>query len=342
MIDVLSRATADSAISRRPRRGWLGVLLVAAVSVSCADDTPTRPTPPPVPALTLQCPGDVLAQSVNGGPVAVQVTPPAAAGGVQPYTTACAPPGSTFPVGTTRVACTTTDARGATAGCSYEVVVAPPPLPRTSFLAFGDSMTAGEITVPIGTALDAAGFPSYKLVVVPAASYPTDLLGMLRSRYITQASQFVVTNAGVPREWAADGPKRFPQVLAQSGATVVLLMEGSNDLSARGAQGIAPALAGLQTMVRQARAGGATVFIASVPPSKPGGNNSLPPELIVNLNQGIRLGAPGEGAIFVDVYAAMLPEVNTLIGVDGLHPTEAGYQRIAETFFAAIRAFEPR
>ena len=51
----------------------------------------------------------------------------------------------------------------------------------------------------------------------------------------------------------------------------------------------------------------------------------------------IRLGAPAEGAIFVDVYAAMLPDVNTLIGVDGLHPTEAGYQRIAETFFAAIR-----
>lgn len=342
MIFVLSRATHTPGSGRGWRRGWPWVLLVAALSAACEDDTPTRPTPPPVPALVLQCPSDVLGQSVTGAPVTVQVAPPTATGGVQPYSTSCTPPGATFPVGTTRVTCTTTDARGATAGCSYEVVVAPPPLPRTSFLAFGDSMTAGEITVPISTALDERGFPQYKLVVIPAASYPTDLLGMLRSRYITQASQFVVTNAGVPREWAADGPKRFPQVLAQSGAQVVLLMEGSNDLNARGAQGIAPALAGLQTMVRQARATGATVFIASVPPSKPGGSNSIPPELIINLNQGIRLGAPGEGAIFVDVYAAMLPEVNTLIGVDGLHPTEMGYQRIAEAFFAAIRTFEPR
>ena len=32
----------------------------------------------------------------------------------------------------------------------------------------------------------------------------------------------------------------------------------------------------------------------------------------------------------------MLPEAATLIGSDGLHPTEAGYRRIAELFFAAI------
>jgi lysophospholipase L1-like esterase len=34
----------------------------------------------------------------------------------------------------------------------------------------------------------------------------------------------------------------------------------------------------------------------------------------------------------------MLPDAATLIGSDGLHPTEAGYRRIAELFFAAIRA----
>ena len=45
-----------------------------------------------------------------------------------------------------------------------------------------------------------------------------------------------------------------------------------------------------------------------------------------------------EGATFVDLYNAMLPEAATLIGSDGLHPTEAGYRRIADLFFAAIRA----
>ena len=33
---------------------------------------------------------------------------------------------------------------------------------------------------------------------------------------------------------------------------------------------------------------------------------------------------------------------SSYIGIDGLHPTEAGYQRIADTFFAAIRTFEGR
>ncbi len=34
----------------------------------------------------------------------------------------------------------------------------------------------------------------------------------------------------------------------------------------------------------------------------------------------------------------MLPDVFRYIGVDGLHPNEAGYTRIAELFFQAIQA----
>ena len=332
-------------ILRRWRRlivGRLVAALLALAAASCGEDTPTTPTGPTIQPLTLTCPANVLGQSTTGAPVSIQVPPPTVTGGVFPFTVSCAPSGTPFPVGTTRVACTVTDGQTATASCSYNVVVAPPPLPRTSFLAFGDSMTSGEITVPTSGTLDANGFPQFTLVIVPSESYPTELLGLLRNRYITQAQQFVVTNAGLPREWAAEGPRRFPQVLAASGAQVVLLMEGTNDLQALGARGINPAISGLQSMTRTARAAGAVVFIASVPPSKPGGVNSVPINLIQALNDLIRGGAPAEGAIFVDVYAAMAPEVNTLIGVDGLHPTEAGYQRIAETFFAAIRAFEGR
>ena len=327
---------------RRPFAGRLAAALLAIAAVSCGDDPPTAPSPPAVSPLILTCPANVLGQSTTGAPVSVQVSPPTSAGGVLPVTVSCAPSGTPFPVGTTRVACSAADARGATATCTYNVTVAPPPLPRTSFLAFGDSMTSGEITVPTTGALDGNGFPQFKLVIVPADSYPTELLGMLRNRYITQASQFAVTNAGQPREWAADGPKRFPGVLASSGAQVVLLMEGSNDLQALGSRGINAASAGLQAMIRAARATGAVVFVASVPPSKPGGVNTIPINLIQALNEMIRAGAPAEGAIFVDVYAAMAAEANTLIGVDGLHPTEAGYLRIAETFFAAIRTFEGR
>ena len=48
--------------------------------------------------------------------------------------------------------------------------------------------------------------------------------------------------------------------------------------------------------------------------------------------------ASDEGVRFVDLYNALLAEVNTVIGVDGLHPTEVGYKRIADIFFAAIQA----
>jgi lysophospholipase L1-like esterase len=327
---------------RRPLVGRLAAALLAIAAVSCGEDPPTAPSPPAVQPLTLTCPANVLGQSTTGAPVSLQVSPPTSGGGVLPVTVSCAPSGTPFPVGTTRVSCSAADARGLTATCTYNVTVAPPPLPRTAFLAFGDSMTAGEITVPTTTGLDGNGFPQFKLVIVPAESYPAELLGLLRNRYITQASQFIVTNAGQPREWAADGPKRFASVLASSGAQVVLLMEGTNDLQALGSRGINAASAGLQSMIRSARATGAVVFVASVPPSKPGGVNSVPISLILSLNDLIRAGAPAEGAIFVDVYAAMAAEASTLIGVDGLHPTEAGYLRIAETFFAAIRAFEGR
>ena len=47
--------------------------------------------------------------------------------------------------------------------------------------------------------------------------------------------------------------------------------------------------------------------------------------------------AAGEGAVLVDLYTALSVDVTRFIGVDGLHPTEAGYARMAEVFFEAIR-----
>jgi lysophospholipase L1-like esterase len=51
----------------------------------------------------------------------------------------------------------------------------------------------------------------------------------------------------------------------------------------------------------------------------------------------MRALASQEGAVLVDLYALMLPDVFRYIGVDGLHPNEAGYARMAELFFEAIQ-----
>jgi lysophospholipase L1-like esterase len=60
--------------------------------------------------------------------------------------------------------------------------------------------------------------------------------------------------------------------------------------------------------------------------------------VIRQMNDEVRVIAAGEGAELVDLYTALASDVNRYIGVDGLHPTEAGYQRMADEFFVRIRA----
>jgi len=57
---------------------------------------------------------------------------------------------------------------------------------------------------------------------------------------------------------------------------------------------------------------------------------------IAALNAEIRSMAPGLGnGGIVDLHTA-LDGVNGMIGADGLHPTSAGYRRMAEIFYSQI------
>jgi lysophospholipase L1-like esterase len=279
----------------------------------------------------------VTATSSTG--IAVTYSVPVALGGVAPVQVACLPaPASVFAVGSTTVRCTATDARQTSTSCSFSVTVNPPvpQIARTRFLAFGDSMTAGEITASVGATSE--GSRNLRLAIVPSAAYPTQLLTQLRARYTLQASQLQVLNAGWAGEWAEDGALRLPGLLASNRPEAVLLMEGTNELGALGTPGIARASRAIDTMAREVRNRGARLFLATVPPTRTTGSNRIPPALIDSLNAAIRTTARGENAVLVDVFTALSADVTRYIGVDGLHPTEAGYQRIAETFFAAIRA----
>jgi len=159
----------------------------------------------------------------------------------------------------------------------------PATLSKTNFLAFGDSITAGEVTVPIGVI--AAGrdgllqAPNTRMLVVPAASYPTQLLSLLQSRYATQAAAITVTNGGVPGESVLTGAARFSNTLAGSGAGVSIVMEGVNGLSLVGPEFSTEAV---RSMVKTAKTG--SVWSRTVPrggcwrprPSAPCGVSSLP------------------------------------------------------------------
>ena len=56
------------------------------------------------------------------------------------------------------------------------------------------------------------------------------------------------------------------------------------------------------------------------------------------INDRLRQVARSEGAVLVDLFSALLPDVNANVSIDGLHLTPLGYRRVAETVFAAIRA----
>ena len=314
------------------------VILAAACGGDSSPTSPSRPDPVPT-GPTITCPTNVSA-TTTGTTATVTYAAPTVTGGQAPVTVACTPAsGSAFPLGTTNVSCTATDAGSRQATCGFAVNVARiPTLQRTSFLAFGDSTTAGEVSAPSTSVLDAQGFPSFKLILVPTASYPTQLLALLRNRYLTQQSAIVVTNAGVPGERAVQGAQRFPGVMSQVRPEVVLLLEGYNDLSLLGSAGISPAATAVESMARDARGRGARVYIASLTPPRSGGRNTLPADQVNGLNARLRSIAAGENAVFVDLYQALLTNVTIYIGVDGLHPTEAGYQKMAETFFTAIQS----
>jgi lysophospholipase L1-like esterase len=328
----------------------LAALLAAACS-SPSSPTPTTttttttttvpPTTTTVPAaqpLAITCPANVTTQSFTGTAVSVTFPLPTTSGGVSPVQVSCnRQSGSPFAIGTTSVQCTATDAVQTSRSCTFTVTVTPPSvrITRTRFLAFGDSLTAGEITVPMTDTR--RGEPNYGLVIVPSASYPSLLATMLRMRYVSQAATIEVINAGLPGEWAEDAVLRLPGVLTANRPEAVLLLHGINDLSANGTNGVNNAARAIDAMAQAVRARGARLFLATLPPSRPGGLRTISTQLILSLNSRIRTTATGEGAALVDVYPEFLTDVTRFVGVDGAHLTEAGYQRLAELFFNAIR-----
>lgn len=219
----------------------------------------------------------------------------------------------------------------ACAGATPSGPTTTPMLSRTRFLAFGDSITAGEVTAPLGRG---GASPNVRLIVLPSASYPSQLLSQFHARYSSQAGSIAMTNSGRSGETVLEGRERFPGELAASQADVVLLMEGVSGLPIAGPD-ISTEV--MREMVRHATARTVRVFIGSMVPTIEGRSRSQRPAELVTYNMRLRQMAGEESAVFVDLYSALLAEANTVIGVDGLHPTEVGYKRIADIFFAAIQ-----
>jgi lysophospholipase L1-like esterase len=309
------------------------IVLVVALfaTLSGCGGSPTAPAPPP--GLTVTCPGNVSVQSMDGNPLPVTFDPPRPSGGAAPVTTSCSSPTNTqFPVGSATVTCQAQDARGQTASCAFTVTVQPPPrLVGQRILAFGDSLTEGAVS------------PSLMLLLVSIPhSYPFQLQDRLVPHYRVQSP--VVLNEGIGGEKASDGGiRRFRSVLHQHRPEIVLLMEGTNDLLDL-EPGANAAMDALRGMVLEAKSQNVRVGLATIPPQRSGGqrNRDRVAALIPGFNDRVRALAAAEGVALIEVFDAMRTDLS-LIGIDDLHPTERGYQFMADVYFEAIkRSFEER
>lgn len=275
----------------------------------------------------LTCPPAINADVVDALLTPVQFPVPVAIAGSPPVATTCSvASGAVFTVGTTTVTCTATDALARTAQCAFSVTVnVVPKLQGTRIVAFGDSITAGEVSEP---------FSAQATYLDTANSYPSVLAGLLTTRY--RAQQIVVINEGEPGERVVDmGEQRMQQVVLTHRPDALLVLEGVNGL---GTMADAEATSeALRRGVRRAiRDGVPKVFVSTILPGAPAGTKPPSPVLVEALNANIRLWVPTEGAVLIDSYSVFRDNVMELIGRDGLHPTLEGYRKLADLFHTGL------
>ncbi len=311
-------------------------LLALICSAGC-NTTPSAPTPAPPPPVAdapeVTCPAPVTVSALTSVGAAVTYDLPESRKGQGTVSVACTPPsGTMFPVGVTQAECVAKDSLSRTGSCSFSVTVAGPPRLRgTRIMAFGDSLTEGATILTNDP---------YDIVHPPQTAYPTVLGQLLSARYTDQT--ITVVNRGVVGEQAWRALSRFIANFVEDRPDIVVLQEGYNDFRvAQGEKndllGIENAVFGISELAGEARRRGARVFICTLAPGRTG-RVEIPRSAIQVINERLRQVARGEGAVLVDLYDALLPDVIANVSIDGLHLTPLGYRRVAETVAAAIRA----
>ena len=296
-------------------------------------------TPPQI-----ACPADISIRSVATPSQPVNFDPPGVTGGAPPVQTTCTPAsGSTFPLGSTAVNCTATDASARTAMCSFKVTLSGFSIALTKYETFGDSLTAGE------TGRSTIYAPLFDDV---ANSYPTRLQADFDSVYPDQG--VVVINKGHNGDTVEMVDDTIRSTIPKDRPDAVLILAGYNDLNfCSPGQASTPACRdgidrvglGIRDCIRhtkEANAGVQYIFVSTLTPPGLSGSLRADPNAITQANAQIRKQVAAGGAVLVDSYSAFQGHEAEYINVDGLHLTPAGYQALADTFFAAIQATVPQ
>lgn len=183
--------------------------------------------------------------------------------------------------------------------------------PRAGYyLAFGDSITAGYDD---SLQEETPGYPGY-------------LEPLLQSE--TPGAQ--VIQAGRSGESSGQGLLRLPSELNQSRPQFALIMEGINDL--RNGASAAGVAFNLEQMMRQCQAREAIPIFATILPD----DGEVSRGTIGDVNARIAaLVGDGKTAGLADSYPAFAEHPEYF---GGIHPTQTGYQVLAQIWLEGIRA----
>ena len=314
------------------------ILIVSALALvgACKDSNGGGPAPGTNPPQII-CTAPVSVTDAVGTSQPVNFQAPTVSQGAPPVNTSCSPAsGSAFPLGTTNVTCTATDAQARTATCSFPVTLSHRQLAITKIVAFGDSITEGQ-----------NGRPGLVPFIDVPNAYPTVLQTFFVERIPTQ--QITVVNAGKGGERVTDpeSNQRLKEAIAKHQPQVLLLLEGINDIN--GGVGTNTVANGIRDHIRTARDRGVQYVIVSTvlpvakdvctfpdprdPRCRADDTPAGQPEA---LNQQIRSLVPAGGATLIDPYNDFVANRATYIDTDGLHLRPAGNRALATAFWNRI------
>ncbi|GAB2512674.1 SGNH/GDSL hydrolase family protein [Nocardia heshunensis] len=209
----------------------------------------------------------------------------------------------------------------------------------SSLVALGDSITDGYV------ASNVLGVPQDSNVVDTDSRYPD----FLQRRLDAAGRAISVLNLGISGNRVLAGgfiPQFGPStldrldrdVLAQSGVTDVILLEGINDLGVPIGANYEQLVAGYTTLIARMKAAGLHVHLGTLTPAANAITDGLSAPLAdgvrLRLNDWIRHQTLADSVIDFAAALANPADPSTLdprfAGPDNLHPNPAGYQAMAE------------